>query len=336
MTRAAFSLQFHDDQFVTDHRHHASFLKNYPTCGFWAAKGYPFHLESQPIQVKGILYCGDKSTVYLAECEGGMELALKFASEDDVLREAAAYDALEPIQGTVIPRLYGMLYARRPDKRRVFCLVMERFGNRVTSSFRDLPRPELAKVLNKLAEAHRGGLYHLDFAERNVVEKDGDYRLIDLRHAKPHSGCGWTYDFEKNIEDCTVDDADPSIQCHGLKAQADELEFWDYGYVHLCKFYSVPKSDKLPPQKVVDQLHTCLGISMTNYLSDHRRELAIKYFEEIKRRMDAGQTVEELVRLCDVITYDVHLQWHKEKNIPFHPSAVWDLSERRGSSHTSF
>ena len=87
-----------------------------------------------------------------------------------------------------------------------------------------------AKILNKLAELHRAGIHHLDFAERNVVKKNGDYRIIDLRHIVEHeSECCWTYDFEEHIGDRAPDAEDPCAQCHIIAHQARLMRFWETG-----------------------------------------------------------------------------------------------------------
>ncbi|TCD67125.1 hypothetical protein EIP91_000465 [Steccherinum ochraceum] len=234
------------------------------------------------------------------------------------------------MQGGVIPKLYGVLYGRKHDKSPVLCLVLERFGNRLQGEFRHLDASKKAKILNKLVEAHHGGLLHLDFAERNVVEKDGDFRIIDLRHAQNHPECRWTYDFEKHIGDSTVADDDPTVRCSALMRHAEEMEFWDHGVVYLCRVIIVPKNDKLPDQSVIEQLDTSVGIgTCTNYHPNDLATLAVRYFEEMKARLDEGAKLKDLIRLRPQITYQIHKRWHEEQKIDFIPSDQWDYSGRR-------
>ena len=93
-----------------------------------------------------------------------------------------------------------------------------------------------AKILNKLAEAHRAGLRHMDFAERNVLTKNGEYRLTDLLHAKPHDPpCKWKYDFLEHLDDDAIDIKDVClVKCKRIKREADEMRFWDYGAPSAC------------------------------------------------------------------------------------------------------
>ena len=56
------------------------------------------------------------------------------------------------------------------------------------------------KILQRLGEIHRQGLLHGDFAERNVLEKDGDVRLIDFDNAVFGHECGCDMNFHPGEE----------------------------------------------------------------------------------------------------------------------------------------
>ncbi|THH27124.1 hypothetical protein EUX98_g7073 [Antrodiella citrinella] len=222
-----FTLRFSDDLPLL---HRASRLKGYPECKLDSGDEYEFLLRPQAIQIVDILYAGDRTTVYLGRCEDNTELALKFTDNTDILEEAGAYDFLTSIQGSVLPKLYGALNGAATEGENLFCLVLERFGTRLQRRFCDLAKAEKAKILDKLVEGHHAGLRHLDIAERNVLVKDGDYRIADLGHAELHDPpCQWTYNFTDHVEDDTVDAKDPSIGCGDIKARAEEMCFWDYG-----------------------------------------------------------------------------------------------------------
>ncbi|KIM43765.1 hypothetical protein M413DRAFT_69042, partial [Hebeloma cylindrosporum] len=45
------------------------------------------------------------------------------------------------------------------------------------------------RILQQLGEIHRQGFLHGDFAERNVLQRNGDVRLIDFDQAVPHHRC---------------------------------------------------------------------------------------------------------------------------------------------------
>lgn len=164
MSEPPFTLHFHDKRLVSKLRHPARSFAGYPNCEFRPSKGYPFDLQPQAIQIVEILYCSSRTTVYLGRCDGGKEIALKFTAVKDILIEAAAYDALAPIQGTVLPQLYGVLCGRRPDESLAHCLVLERFGDILSDDFDDLSRAQksvrpLLRILFVLTENHVEHVY---------------------------------------------------------------------------------------------------------------------------------------------------------------------------------
>lgn len=137
-TRLSFVLQFAQEYGLQDH-HPALNFAGYPSCVFKPGNLYPFHLAPQKINLKEVLYNGNYSTVYAGFCEDGTEVALKFTPDyQDILNEASAYDNFESIQGTVLPKLYGVLYHRDSYGDAVLCLVLERFGNRLDREFNKL------------------------------------------------------------------------------------------------------------------------------------------------------------------------------------------------------
>ncbi|THH18399.1 hypothetical protein EUX98_g8967 [Antrodiella citrinella] len=298
---------------------------------------FEFLLPPQQIRIVNILYSGPRTSVYLGLCEDEREVALKFTDPHAVLVEAGAYDSLVAIQGSVLPKLYGVLHGEDWRGDKMSCLVLERFGEQLDCGFLDLRKSEKAKILNKLAEAHRAGLHHLDFAERNVLVKGGDYRIIDLGHAKPHNPpCQWTYDFLEHVECDDVNITDPSVRCSVLKSWADEMEFWDHGKLLLCRTMLVPKSDKLPPQAIINCLNTAIGIDVKNhYVFKDKRQIAIRYFEYIQKQLQNGRSLEQLKKDREWIAYLVHKQWHEERKETFRPIPSLDFSSRASRSDES-
>ncbi|THH28112.1 hypothetical protein EUX98_g6063, partial [Antrodiella citrinella] len=187
-------------------------LDGYPVCQLRPGHDYPFHLPPQIINVVDILHSSERTVVYLGLCEDHTELALKFTDIKTMSAEAGVYDTFEGLQGSVLPKLYGVLVGKDGDGKKIPCMVLERFGNRLEGRFSDLQKTEKAKILNKLAEAHRAGSVHRDLAERNVVVQGEDYRFIDWARGKRHmSSCLWTYDFTAHTEDDDVDPTDPAV-----------------------------------------------------------------------------------------------------------------------------
>ncbi|PFH49422.1 hypothetical protein AMATHDRAFT_110297, partial [Amanita thiersii Skay4041] len=116
---------------------------------------------------------------------------LKFALREDlvadVVEEACMYaGALKPLQGKTVPRCYGLYAGTREDGQTIACLVLEYWGQCLRQQFRRLSLDTKLRVLNQLGEIHRRGLLHGDFAERNVLEMNGDIRIIDFDQLVDH------------------------------------------------------------------------------------------------------------------------------------------------------
>ncbi len=151
---------------------------------------------------------------------GSLSFIIKFmiAGTDDhhkmLHKEAAVYnEQLASLQGVDIPSLYGLFegeimedFAEEPTP--VTCLFLEDCGEALENSFKVLPladrfvltytrrttltfRTHSAEILKKLGHIHWCGLTLDDFAERNVVQKDGAYRLIDFQDVEDDHICLW-------------------------------------------------------------------------------------------------------------------------------------------------
>ncbi|THH19706.1 hypothetical protein EUX98_g8718 [Antrodiella citrinella] len=329
-----FSLRFPNDYPTSGHL--ASQLDNFPTCQVRPSHNYPFLLSPQEIEVTETLYSSERTAVYAATCKDGTELALKFTNLHDIAVESGVYDTLQELQGSVLPKLYGVFMGKDEEGGLVPCLVLERFGNRLECPFHELPKPEKAKLLNKVVTAHHAGLFHLDFAERNILVKDGDYRIIDLVHVEPHDPpCTWSYDFEEHLEDEEVDDMGPTVQCRSLKSWAEHMEFWDHGVVLVCRTLLIPKSDKLPPQHIMDHLITPIGVGMnTEYYSKDRKEIAVEYYTMIWEEMQSGMTLDEVEQQRKYFTYLAHTKWHAARNEVYVPWPSMDYRPRSASDES--
>lgn len=86
--------------------------------------------------------------------------------------------------------------------------------------------PQRIKILNLLGEFHKTSCLHLtDFAERNVVVREGRYRLIDFSDFEHHT-CEWFkgIDWRKGEFWLT---AKKSIPCWILGELGDEMGLWN-------------------------------------------------------------------------------------------------------------
>ncbi|KAF8150235.1 hypothetical protein B0H34DRAFT_802324 [Crassisporium funariophilum] len=138
-----------------------------------------------------LLHDNHHSTVYAAtlvhdKTRVVLKLSLDLQSFKDLKREVNHYNG-----GNIVPKFYGMYEGSctAHSRRKIACLVLEYCGTRVTGEFRDLPLDEQLKILNVLSALHSHGMHHTDFAERNVVQKNGKYYLIDFASLMMHDGC---------------------------------------------------------------------------------------------------------------------------------------------------
>lgn len=80
--------------------------------------------------------------------------------------------------------------------------------------------------------------------------------------------------------------------------------------------YAVPKSDEYPSQAVIDAFIVPLCISArTPYRSDDERVLAVRYFQEIQKRLKEGQSQDHVYARRHRIAYEINKQWHEERYV---------------------
>ncbi|KLO13261.1 hypothetical protein SCHPADRAFT_890140 [Schizopora paradoxa] len=107
-------------------------------------------------------------------------------------READYYNTcLLPVQGTIVPYMYGLYRGKTCDERKlpVSCLILEDCGDVLTQPFRELPMEPEERENHE--NALRAASALRDFAERNVVQKNGSYRFIDFVDVNDEHKCHW-------------------------------------------------------------------------------------------------------------------------------------------------
>ncbi|KAJ7172369.1 hypothetical protein C8R46DRAFT_1085709 [Mycena filopes] len=140
-------------------------------------------------------YCSD-SPVFRASIEGTQApaFALKFALREDLVddleEEGRVYcEALQTLQGTAVPRCFGMYTGMGEEGQPIACLVLEFWGECLQQPFQVLPLQLKMQILERVGAIHREGLLHGDFAERNVLLHDGDIRIIDFDQTEAGHDC---------------------------------------------------------------------------------------------------------------------------------------------------
>ncbi|TCD67553.1 hypothetical protein EIP91_012250 [Steccherinum ochraceum] len=285
--------------------HPAGTLSNYPICELETV-GNPSILSSfnGSINVLKILVVGSRSTIYLGRLPGQkIEVVLKFASKESVIDEAKAYTENAEIQGSLIPTLYGVLVeAAQEGSPRIACLVLERFGKGLPTSFVELESTEKAKILDMLVASHRSGLLHLAFVENHALVKDSQYRLADLSYVKRHEPpCTWNYKFTEHVgEDACTEDR--SSGCEAIWWAAEGMLFWNANKLRLYNSYYVKKNDDFPSQEQVTKMTTHIGSSLgTFYRREDLIELYERYFRAVK------------------IAIEIDKAWHLDKGLTYEP-----------------
>ncbi|THH23264.1 hypothetical protein EUX98_g7919 [Antrodiella citrinella] len=292
-------------------------------------------LESQTIDISGVLYAGRKSTVYAGVCNYGgkpLEIALKFAKIEQNRPEVEAYNKLFVLQGKTIPKLYGMLCSDEVGDNVINCLILERFGKPLDLPFCFLPREDLAQILDHVKAIHALGVRHDDFAERNVlVDSDGQYRITDLT-LLPHKDekCGWTYVFKDHVDPKyeDINTEAESSHCEEINSLASSMGFWDRGWLSLNRgAYFVRKDEVpgMPPQYIINNITELRLNICPEYTADDFEALTILFYQEVQKLMAThGQTVEQIKRDKNLIAYSLHKPYMKMffKDTPFRPTLV--------------
>ncbi|KAE9408704.1 hypothetical protein BT96DRAFT_913835 [Gymnopus androsaceus JB14] len=207
-----------------------------------------------------LIHDGNYSTVY-----GGSLLAAHGCKTDDVViklgemehiwREAQLYKRLESLQGRVIPKMFGFwIVDRKPDDRNPWaCLVLERFGTCLNAPFHYLEPPEMAILLNHCRDIHNEGYLHNAFHPRNVLQKDDEFRVIDLECLVCHD-C-----FECEVDFTTISEDKRNVLhgrdhlCQSMRACCHDVAFYASDTVWVAEYSLVRKPD-LPSKKMMHAL----------------------------------------------------------------------------------
>ncbi|KII85417.1 hypothetical protein PLICRDRAFT_700945 [Plicaturopsis crispa FD-325 SS-3] len=209
--------------------------------------------------VNSIIQDNPHCTVYRASINGH-DVVLKVSvpkrsgdsrSFDDLEKEGKVYSReLRDLQGTAIPRSYGFYRGSDAGRRKVCCLVMEDCGDTV-AFFDRLDPADKVKVMQNLAAVHGKGYRLCDFAERNVVSRDGDYRLIDLHEIEVHDKCKWDGDLRVNDPEALED-----ICCDHILVTGLDMNFWPSFNPNreVSIGGKVFQKSRYPPQEAIDAL----------------------------------------------------------------------------------
>ncbi|KAF8059804.1 hypothetical protein FPV67DRAFT_1674240 [Lyophyllum atratum] len=179
------------------------------------------------------IYEGDYTTVYRASLLGHQpagprnivlktDVNARYPRSSIFTQEALRYEKdLQRLQGTYIPRCYGLFQATIYNKL-VSVLLLEDCGESVDFRDESLSCDDKIEIYHLFTELHGHGFAHHDVDGRNVVKnQDGRFILIDLEHSGPHK-C------EVRLQVLMGDFAPPDLEfgCQELYDLAMELDFW--------------------------------------------------------------------------------------------------------------
>ncbi|KLO13260.1 hypothetical protein SCHPADRAFT_928648 [Schizopora paradoxa] len=168
-------------------------------------------------------------------------------------REAKHYNScLLPVQGAIVPVFYGSYRGASCNDRRtpVSCLILEDCGDRLTQAFRKLPLEERVKILKIYCELHTYKVALNDFAERNVVQKNGTYRLVDFEDINDNHQCLYKGSL---YEGMTAPNAE-RIGCSYVMTACEDMNLWKQpeGLIRIDHHFM--NADGFPSQEDIDIL----------------------------------------------------------------------------------
>jgi len=149
--------------------------------------------------------------------------------------------------------------------------------------FEYLEVPTRALLLKRLRDIHLCGIMHGDFAERNVVMRGDDIRIIDFHHASRHK-CGVKMEVAESRRIPTRSE----FGCGDLWVHCFDMYIWR-NWVMIGPLTC--SLDEYPPQPIVNK-----HIPKDVYYYDEKGEaVVLKYFKGLKVILDSGTIPENQI-----------------------------------------
>lgn len=209
-------------------------------------------LPSSEIDVETWIF---DTSVWRGRCrdEQRTPVVLKFPNPSGRLEvEERAYERMADLQGSVIPRFYGLWRGRSISGYATACMILECFGDYLKTPYRLLPPEDRcvthiytrsnmlncvncrAQILSKLQTIHERGLSHPEIYEGIVLKLGNDFRLFKFHEYEKHE-CRHSYDFLKPDATLLSSENDPhSTACPVIFTAADDMRFWTDGECTCC------------------------------------------------------------------------------------------------------
>ncbi|GJE91917.1 hypothetical protein PsYK624_080690 [Phanerochaete sordida] len=148
-------------------------------------------------------YCSNRSAVLRGDIFAGIhgarsqEVVCKYREEDifELEREAYFYQHnLRELQGTVVPRFYGLYKGSRIDEDgkewTVVCIILEHFPADRSVPYWERPLEIREDIAYGMLDVHFAGIRHNDFDDDHILVSDqGKIRIVGFDQATEHK-CG--------------------------------------------------------------------------------------------------------------------------------------------------
>ncbi|KII85390.1 hypothetical protein PLICRDRAFT_700923 [Plicaturopsis crispa FD-325 SS-3] len=197
----------------------------------------------------------------------------------DLETEANNYRTkLYDLQGTIVPVFYGLFKGENRLNHKIGCMVLEDCGDSVDRNFYELDRSDRTIILKLLGTLHIYGLDAPDFAERNVVSRDGKFRLVDFHDLVPHE-CEYTGNLYEHMPYGVV-----QLGCQVINCHACDMDFWvpdETPHVYIGPIAVEPHL--YPDQWTVDELLPDPSADIVL-----NQAVLMQWLRKYKRMMDKG------------------------------------------------
>ncbi|KAJ3572018.1 hypothetical protein NP233_g3363 [Leucocoprinus birnbaumii] len=148
---------------------------------------------------------------------------------DALWREYQRYEDLVKLQGTFIPRCYGLFQASlaeesddEEDSDVVSCLVLEYDGEASAVELNKNPKEFNLSVIKVLEALHDAGFTHGSIHPSNILNKQGQPVLIDLEFVKSDHKCGRV----ASVTDSGLENKTGDFGCSEIYNAARKMDLW--------------------------------------------------------------------------------------------------------------